>query len=464
MLRQAAQADPVEHVDSQQLVESARERTGRIDLVVAERTHHEYRHPGDRPSDVIQQRQRSFIGPVQILEQQEHRARCGGPAQKFDDRVEKDPSRLLRRNLQRRRNVREEAAKLRHQARHFRRVVAERGPKSFLARRLRHRGFKNFDERVERERIFAIVATADQRDESTFRSFGCELGGDSGLAHAQRAANHRYSALSVQRSLEQAAQRGAFRFSADKRRAIGQRLHETVFGPGENRGRYFRDGGLVAPKRELPRDRVLRTRKIRAESSGPDRSIEQIAQLSVMLGYFLQRGFDRASNVEARPLSSGTRAPDAPAKTYRARHLAQQKIQLGLCAGDALLIATLAPVFQFLAQSDDLALVLVPGLRIEHLARIAETDSDSCACEQRGLARVFQFDRIARARAIEEIQRMKFLTGMLQHALDVAESLDVSQREARVGVSYGPKLAVADEHPLKRDSNFRRLRMAFALG
>jgi hypothetical protein len=49
---------------------------------------------------------------------------------------------------------------------------------------------------------------------------------------------------------------------------------------------------------------------------------------------------------------------------------------------------------------------------------------------------------------------MKFLTGMLQHALDVAESLDVSQRETRVGVTYGPKLAVADEHPLKRDGNF----------
>src|ERR1700723_1690496 len=99
---------------------------------------------------------------MQVFEEHKDRTTRRGPAEKFHDRIEKDPSRLFRRKFKRRRNVGKNTAELRHQTSHLACVIPECGSKSLQACRLSHCGFENFNERTEGQRILAIVTTADQ--------------------------------------------------------------------------------------------------------------------------------------------------------------------------------------------------------------------------------------------------------------------------------------------------------------
>src|SRR5260370_31918124 len=116
---------------------------------------------------MIQQRQGSFVGPMQVFEKQKDRTAGSASAEKFHHRIKENPSRLLRRKFKWRRDVRKKSAELRHQPSHLTRVISECGSEGILARRLSHRGFENFYEQIERQRIFAIVAAANQRHESS---------------------------------------------------------------------------------------------------------------------------------------------------------------------------------------------------------------------------------------------------------------------------------------------------------
>src|ERR1700722_19587570 len=108
---------------------------------------------------------------MQVFEEHKDRTTRRSPAEKFHDRVEKDPSRLFRRKFKRRWNVGKKAAELRHQTSHLPRIIPECGSEGVEAGRLSHCGLENFNERTEGQRILAIVTTADQRDESSSRSF-----------------------------------------------------------------------------------------------------------------------------------------------------------------------------------------------------------------------------------------------------------------------------------------------------
>jgi hypothetical protein len=153
----------------------------------------------------------------------------------------------------------------------------------------------------------------------------------------------------------------------------------------------------------------------------------------MMLGNFLQRGFDRTSDIEPRALGGGPNTPVSPAESNSASDLAMEKIHLGLNLSAALLVTALAKAFEFLAELDESALVFLLGFGIEHLARIAEsTNADGGAAEQRSLVRSRYFGSGARA---QEIQCMEFFARMLQQALNVAESLDVLKRECGIAVA-----------------------------
>src|ERR1700730_3583605 len=139
---------------------------------------------------------------MQVFEEHKDRATRRGPAEKFHNRIEKDPSRLCRREFKRRRDVGKKAAELRHQTSHLPRVIPECGSEGVQAGRLSHGGLENFNERAEGQRILAIVTTADQRDESSSRSLRRELGGNSGLANAEHASDHHNSAIAAKCTLE----------------------------------------------------------------------------------------------------------------------------------------------------------------------------------------------------------------------------------------------------------------------
>src|SRR5215469_10552861 len=207
---------------AEQLVERLGESACRVDFVVAKGSYDQHRHVRDRSRNMVEQRKSSFVGPVQILKKQQEGTAGRSSGQKFHHRVEKDPARLLGRQLQRRRNVGEEAPKLGHQASHFTRVGSQGRPECFRTRSLCHCGFENLHERAERQRILAVIATAYQGSESALRSFCRKLGGDSSLTDAQYSANHRDAALSCERALQKPAQDGTFGLTADERSAVAE--------------------------------------------------------------------------------------------------------------------------------------------------------------------------------------------------------------------------------------------------
>ena len=95
---------------------------------------------------------------------------------------------------------------------------------------------------------------------------------------------------------------------------------------------------------------------------------------------------------------------------------------------------TLVKVFEFLAEFDESALVFLLGFGIEHLARIAEsTDTDGRVAQQRSIV-ALDFRSGART-GLPEIQCVEFFARMLQQALNVAESLDVLQRECGIAAA-----------------------------
>ena len=268
-------------------------------------------------------------------------------------------------------------------------------------------------------------------------------------------------------TLQQSTKCRTFRFSADKCRAIGERLHETGFGPGKNRGGDFnvcrRLDALV--ERESPGYRGARIGTIGTKRSSSYRSIQQFAQLAMTLGNFLQRGFDRTSDIEPRALGGRPNTSVSPSQTDSASDLAMEKINFRLNLSAALLVTALAKVFEFLAQLDESALIFLLGFGIEHLARIAEsTDADGCSAKQRSLVRSPDFGSGACTSAAQEIQRMEFFARMLQQALNVAETLDVLQRECAVPTAQGPILATAREYSRLPDGCWLRSGMASTLG
>ncbi|MGA7871557.1 MAG: hypothetical protein WCA22_11730 [Candidatus Binatus sp.] len=124
-----------------------------------------------------------------------------------------------------------------------------------------------------------------------------------------------------------------------------------------------------------------------------------------MLGNFLQRRLDRASDVEPRTLGRRSRAPVASAETDRTGYLAQEKINLALNPSGTRLVATFPQDLQFLSEFDDSALVFLFGFGIQHLARVAEsTDADGGAAKQRSFVCTLEFGGGARAGAVKEVQ------------------------------------------------------------
>ncbi len=106
-------------------------------------------------------------------------------------------------------------------------------------------------------------------------------------------------------------------------------------------------------------------------------------------------------------------------------------------------------------------MVILLGFGVEHLARVTEsTDADSGVAEQRSLVLAIQFHSAGSTWTVQEIQRMELFAGMLQQALNVAESFDVFQRKTGVAIADGPEFTVADEYAFLLAGNFLRHGMA----
>ncbi|MGA6972028.1 MAG: hypothetical protein WBY93_10400 [Candidatus Binatus sp.] len=119
----------------------------------------------------------------------------------------------------------------------------------------------------------------------------------------------------------------------------------------------------------------------------------------------------------------------------------------------ALVVAPFAQILDLLPEIGDSALIILLGPGIKHLARIAQSaDADGCTAKQGGFVRCVHIGS-ARAGAVQKIQRMKFLGRMLQQSLNVAETLDVLERETGVVVTDRPIFAVTHEHCEARCGN-----------
>jgi len=167
-----------------------------------------------------------------------------------------------------------------------------------------------------------------------------------------------------------------------------------------------------------------------------------------MLGDLLQRRPDGASDVQAAAFGSRSRTPITPANTNRASYLGLEKIDLGLNGVGTGRIASVPQFLKLFRQVPQAALVFAFGLRIEQLARIAQTsDFDIGAQQYRTFVGTGGLAGEQCPGFSEQIERVKFLTGMLQHALNIAQSFDIPQRKRDVAIADGPVLAVTSEYP-----------------
>src|SRR6266566_2494894 len=165
---------------------------------------------------MVQQQQRSLVGPMQIVQQEEHGCVSSSARDQISNGPKQDSARLLGWQLQRWRNIGKQPPELRQQPGHFRRIVAKRLAKGGHIPRLRQPFFQDFNDRIEWHRILAIVTTANERAHSPSRCLRADFGCNSSLADSCGAADEYYPAFAGERLLETAGESGMLRFSSNK--------------------------------------------------------------------------------------------------------------------------------------------------------------------------------------------------------------------------------------------------------
>src|SRR5260370_29940556 len=108
-----------------------------------------------------QQRQRGFIGPMKVYNDEEIRTCTSRIRQRLGKALEEIAALLRGRQLQRLRNIREHSSNAWSNLCQFGRVVPHTQTVVIEARRLRQTAFKDLNERKKGERFVSFVAMAD---------------------------------------------------------------------------------------------------------------------------------------------------------------------------------------------------------------------------------------------------------------------------------------------------------------
>ena len=222
VLREPLQADPLRQAVAEQVFERPGEAVAGRHLGVAVRAHRQHRQAGKALGEVLDEEERPFVGPVEVVEHEEHRPPGGGPAEEVPQAVEEVVALLLRRQLQRRRDVGEEPPEAGQQLRHLGGVVGEERPEGVRARSGGQRLLKDLDEGHVGRRPFDLVAAADEHPETLGGGVGSDLLGEPGLADTGFSPDERQGPPAVAGGVEEAGQLGPFDLPADVGGAGGE--------------------------------------------------------------------------------------------------------------------------------------------------------------------------------------------------------------------------------------------------
>src|SRR6266852_1994517 len=135
-----------------------------------------------------------------------------------------------------------------------------------------------------------------------------------------------------------------------------------------------------------------------------------------MFGDFLKRSLDRARNVEASSLRGGSGASIAAAKAERARELTFDRVNFRRDCFGALVSTSLAEILEHFGELVESAFVLELRLLVQHVTGVAySSDGDVWPLAQLCDRRVGVNRRGCRySGPVYEVERVKFLSGMLQ--------------------------------------------------
>ena len=168
---------------------------------------------------MMDQPQRRFIGPLQIVEENRERHDATAARQELLNIVEQKPLLQLGRQLQRGRHVWKETVHFRYESGELRRRAADHVAKHGRRQQPR-RFFERFDPRNERWRSRVFVAPADQREATKLTGVGQRFFHEPALSHTCLAAHENQSTASPCCRLDRTQQFGLLRLPADQRASI----------------------------------------------------------------------------------------------------------------------------------------------------------------------------------------------------------------------------------------------------
>ena len=169
-----------------------------------------------------------------------------------------------------------------------------------------------------------------------------------------------------------------------------------------------------------------------------------------MFGDFLKRSLNCARNVEPSALGGGSGASIAATEADRARELTFDRVNLRRDSFGALVSTSLAEILELFGKLVESVLVLELRLLVQHLTSVAYFPDGNVGPLAQLCEPLVAVNRrvCCDAGPIQEIERIKFLSRMLQKSLNIGKTFGVSQRKVLALAADGPNLTAAG----KRDS------------
>ena len=195
------------------------ERSLDVELDVPIGADNQQRYVSHLLRDVLQQEERRLVAPVEIVHQHRLGGHAAGAVDELEKAVEEIAALLLRRQLDRRRNVGKETPQLGHQLRDLRGGLTHRFPES----RTRYhpcRVLEHLDERNEGRCLLHLVAVACRCQAAALPGLRQDLLRQSRLADARLTADERERPASSQRLVKESAHLGALALAPDIRRSF----------------------------------------------------------------------------------------------------------------------------------------------------------------------------------------------------------------------------------------------------
>ncbi len=261
--------------------ERARERMPAIELDLAVRAEREEAVAGEMPKQVVQQRERPLIRPLEVVGEEEEAAPRGEPLEEARDVVEEPQALLGRRERSGSRHRPEAIGQLGRQLRELGGVLADQLAQRGLGLGV-HPQAQSLDERQVRSRRFVLVAAAAQHDRARDLRLHDQLAREPRLPRARLARNECEVPDRLQRAIPEGTELCELGLAADEpaahelfelaRVAIAgarHRLRRRRVGDLHRRerlvdgGRGLTRGGVTLGRRlrEQPEDRALERRR-----------------------------------------------------------------------------------------------------------------------------------------------------------------------------------------------------------